>query len=182
MRMRCEHFLESYSDYVDGLLDESAQSECTEHVDGCPSCSRYARVMQEGVDLFRELPSAEPASDFSPRLQHRLYHVEDNIPWAAAHPGGSAAILAVAAVGLLSLFWLPFATQIPVEVQFAPVAVQAPEVPDHSPLFQDGPFFEPPRQPVLPVTTAALFTVRQPRLVIPQATHARTAKPDRSGR
>lgn len=179
--MNCEHFLESYSDYADGLLEDSAQSECTEHVDRCPSCSRYVRVMQQAVDVFRELPSAEPASDFAPRLRHRLYHVEDNIPWAAAHPGGSAAILAVAAVGLLSLFWLPFATQIPVEVQFAPVAVQAPDVPESSPLFQEGPFFEPPRQPVLSVATVSLIPVRRPRLVIPRTARESTSESVRPG-
>ena len=168
--MKCEQFLETYSDYVDGLLDETSATACGEHEGECPSCSRYARVMREGVDLFRELPEAEPASDFTPRLQHRLYHVEDNIPWAVAHPGGSAAVLAVAAVGLLSLFWLPFATQIPVEVQFAPVAVDAPDPAESSPLFEEPPFLEPPRQPLLPATTTALFTVNRPRLVVPATT------------
>ncbi len=179
--MKCEHFLESYSDYVDGLLDQAATTAFGQHVGQCPSCSNYARVMREGVDLFRELPAAEPATDFTPRLQHRLYHVEDNIPWAVAHPGGSAAVLAVAAVGLLSLFWLPFATQIPVEVQFAPVAVDAPEVPARSPLFDEPPFLAPPRQSVLPTTTAAMFMVRRPRLVVPTATLASddSSRPDR---
>ncbi len=165
--MTCEHFLESYSDYVDGLLDESAATACEAHAEACASCSRYSRVMQEAVGLFRELPPAEPAGDFTPRLQHRLYHVEDNIPWAAAHPGGSAAILAVAAVGMLSLFWLPFATRIPVEVEFPPVAVEVPEnMPVHA-LFLPGPHLDPPAQPALVPTGAAMFLLRRPRLVVP---------------
>jgi hypothetical protein len=134
--MNCDEYLELYSDFIDGILDEAATAECTEHQDACRSCGRYARVMREGVDLLRNLPTAKPASDFAPRLRHRLYHVEDNIPWAAAHPGGSAAVLAVAAVGLLSLFWLPFAAQIPVEVEFPPVAVDTPESPATPALFQ----------------------------------------------
>jgi len=177
--MKCEHFLESYSDYVDGLLEESAATACEEHADQCLSCSRYSRVMQEGVGLFRDLPAAHPASDFNPRLQHRLYHVEDNIPWAVAHPGGSAAVLAVAAVGMLSLFWLPFATRIPVEVEFAPVAVEAPENVPVDPLFQPGPHLETPAQPALLATSAAMFLVRRPRLVVPTATLASDAQPGR---
>jgi hypothetical protein len=61
-----------------------------------------------------------------------------------ARPGGSAALVAVAAVGLLAIVWLPFASRIPVEVELAPVSVSAPapatEVPS---LFSNGPFVTP---------------------------------------
>ena len=170
MHMKCEQYLESYSDYVDGLLDGSAAGACAEHASQCPSCSRYTRVMREGVDLFRDLPAAEPASDFTPRLQHRLYHVEDNIPWTVAHPGGSAAVVAVAAVGLLSLFWLPFATQIPVEVEFAPVAVQAPEAVPAASLFRSGPHLAPPRIQPFTLVGATGVAVAPARLDIPATT------------
>jgi len=62
------------------------------------------------------------------------------------------------------------------------IAVQAPDVTESSPLFQEGPFFEPPPQAMLPVTTAALFPVRRPRLVIPQSSRASTSEPVGSGR
>lgn len=182
MRMKCEHFLESYSDYVDGLLDEAAEIACDEHVTHCPSCSRYARVMQEGVDLLRELPAAKPATDFSPRLTHRLYHVADNIPWAVAHPGGSAAVLAVAAVGLLSLFWLPFATQIPVEVEFAPVAVDAPEVTPVAALFQPPPHLSMPEAELLPLAGRAAFAVVPARLEFAAEILASTSDSTQPGR
>jgi hypothetical protein len=58
--------------------------------------------------------------------------------------GGGAALVAMAAVGLLAVVWLPFASKIPVEVELAPVAVTAPatgaEVPS---LFSPGPFVTP---------------------------------------
>jgi len=182
MHMKCEQFLESYSDFVDGLLDQSADVACEEHETRCPSCSRYARVMREGVDLFRDLPAAETASDFSPRLRHRLYHVEDNIPWAAAHPGGSAAILAVAAVGLLSLFWLPFATQIPVEVQFAPVAVDTPEDVPVASLFQPGPHLESPTVKLLPLAGTTAFAVAPARIEFTTGIRASATDSTQQGR
>ena len=53
-------------------------------------------------------------------------------------------MVAVAAVGLLALVWLPFASRIPVEVELAPVAVTAPSPADDVPsLFSDGPFVAP---------------------------------------
>ncbi len=143
--MDCERFLERYSDFVDGLLDEARISECESHLEECPACARYSHVVDTGLRIFRDLPEAEPARDFAGRLRHRLYHVEDSIPWATRHPGGSAALFAVAAVGLLSLFWLPFATQMPVEVEFAPVAVAVPQSPAAAALFRGGPFFDTPR-------------------------------------
>lgn len=127
--MECKDFLEGYSAYRDGLVDEAQREAFRTHAERCDSCARYDRVVRKGTDVLRDLPQVDPPSDFLARLQHRIYHIEDGIPLSSAFEGGSAAVLAVAAVGLLALAWMPFAVQAPVEVELPAVAVDAPERP-----------------------------------------------------
>lgn len=139
--MDCESFISGYSEYRDGLLTSEDRAVYVSHLASCASCARYDRVVRCGIDIMRSMPPADSSDDFVARLQHRLYHVEDGIPMSAPRFGGSAALVGVAAVGLLALFWLPFAASVPVELQLPAVAVETPpavgEVP---PLFQRGPF------------------------------------------
>lgn len=147
--MECKDFLDGYSAYRDGLLDETERDAFRAHADSCDSCARYDRVVRKGTDVLRDLPTVEPPSDFLARLQHRIYHIEDGIPLSSTFRGGSAAVVAVAAVGLLALAWLPFAAQAPVEVELPTVAVDAPERPtarttaDARELVNPGPFVRP---------------------------------------
>lgn len=141
--MDCDQFLEGYSDYRDDWLDPGERERFEAHMEACESCARYDRVVQRGLEILRDLPEVTPSSDFLPRLQHRIYHIEDGIPLRSAHPGGSAALVAVAAVGLLALAWLPFATRVPIEVELPAVAVDPPAVErsERVPsLFGEGPF------------------------------------------
>ncbi len=124
--MECERFLEGYSDYLDGLTSADSAREFEQHLRICGRCQRYDRVMKQGLALCRDLPEVDAAPDFLPRLRHRIYHIEDGIPLATMRSGGSAALVAVAAVGLLALAWLPFATTVPVEVELPAVAARAP--------------------------------------------------------
>ena len=141
--MDCEEFLRGYSDYADGIGRREELRAFELHHGSCPNCARYDRIVRQGTDLFRELPRPDTSPDFLPRLRHRLYHVDDHAV-LGARPGGSAALVAVAAVGLLALVWLPFASRIPVEVELAPVAVTAPSFIDEVPsLFSSGPFVAP---------------------------------------
>lgn len=144
--MECKEFLEGYSSYLDGLASKDRQRAFREHIEGCESCARYDRVVQRGLRVFRNLPRLDPSPDFLPRLRHRIYHIQDDIPTRSMRHGGSAALLAVAAVGLLALAWLPFASQVPIEVQLPEVAVERP-APAHDAtvpsLFDRGPFVTP---------------------------------------
>lgn len=124
--MECEAFLEGYSDYLDGLLGAATEEEFERHIRECEHCARYDRVVQRGLALCHELPDIDGSPDFLPRLRHRIYHLEDGIPMSSVRPGGSAALVAVAAVGLLAFAWLPFATSVPVEVELPAVAARAP--------------------------------------------------------
>lgn len=144
--MECKEFLEGYSAYLDGVVSREEEEAFRQHLERCEACARYDRVVQRGIEIFRNLPRPDPSPDFLPRLRHRLYHIEDGIPFDAARHGGSAALVAVAAVGLLALAWLPFATRMPVEVELPAVAVEAPpaeterELPS---LLDSGPFVAP---------------------------------------
>lgn len=141
--MHCERFLARYSEYRDGLLPPEDKAEFEAHVEECTCCARYHRVMEEGLHLLSSIPSAETSDDFMPRLRHRLYGVDAGIvqPFGG-RLGGNAALIGVAAVGLLALFWLPFASTVPVEMELPPVAVQAPSpgADDVPALFRQGPF------------------------------------------
>lgn len=142
--MQCEDFLEGYSDFVDGRLEPPEHGTFEAHLDRCESCARYDRVVQRGLFIYRNLPELKPSPDFVPRLRHRLYHVDDQGRFTRTTPVGSAALVAVAAVGFLAVAWLPFATRLSVEVTLPPVAVEAPpgemELPS---LFGRGPFIRP---------------------------------------
>lgn len=148
--MRCTGFLEEYTDFRDGLLGPDRESEIRAHLDDCSSCRRYDKVVRDGLSLLSELPEAEASGDFMPRLQHRLYNVDQGVLDTSSNRFlGSAALVAVAAVGLLALFWLPFAASVPVELELPAVAVDRPpeqvvtgenQVPS---LLRTGPFVTP---------------------------------------
>ena len=77
-----------------------------------------------------------------PRLRHRLYNVDCGVAEGRRSFGGSAALVGVAAVGLLALFWRPFAASVPLEMELPAVSAQFPppgsvELPS---LFRSGPF------------------------------------------
>ncbi|MFQ5746626.1 MAG: anti-sigma factor family protein [Gemmatimonadota bacterium] len=140
--MNCEGFLAAYSDFRDGLIGPGETAALEDHLESCPACARYDRVMRRGLELLESLPSAESSADFMPRLRHRLYNVDDGVIASSRRRGGSAALAGVAAVGLLALFWLPFAASVPVELELPPVAVDTPPEPGPAlpSLFDEGPF------------------------------------------
>lgn len=123
--MDCKAFLDTYTEYRDGLLDDLHVAEANQHLATCESCTRYDRVFCRGIELLHTLPIAESAEDFMPRLRHRLYNVDDGIYKASRRQlGGSAALIGVASVGLLALLWLPFTTRTSVEFQLQAVAAE----------------------------------------------------------
>lgn len=146
--MRCREFVEGYSEFRDDRLRPERERRYRTHLRACPSCARYDRVVTRGVEVFNELPTPSPSDDFFPRLKHRIYHVQDGIPMSTDWPAGSAALVAVATVGLLALSWLPFAARASVEVQLPAVAAERPEGGSPAPaaevsLFRSGPFVAP---------------------------------------
>lgn len=138
--MLCDAFIQNYSDFRDRLIDEALRREYERHLVECEKCCRYDRVVERGVAVYCDLPAATASPDFMPRLQHRIYHVEDAARLTSKRALGSAALVAVAGVGFLAVTWLPFATRMSVEIQLPTVAVDAPATAGPANLFSPGPY------------------------------------------
>lgn len=105
--MTCQEFLARHAEYMDELLTPSELARWEAHLSACASCARYDRVVRKGVQLFRAAPQIEPSPDFFPRLQHRIYNLEDDLRSGHRGPGaGAMASLAIAGV-LAFLAWSP---------------------------------------------------------------------------
>jgi anti-sigma factor RsiW len=164
MHCDCDRFIQEYSEYRDGVLTPDREAEFREHVAACPCCARYDRVLRAAGELLAQMPCAEPDEDFMPRLQHRLYNIDEGLGDMPANRfAGAAALVGVAAVGILALFWLPFAAAVPMEMQLDPVAAYVPppaaeEVPS---LFRRGHFVDSPASQVRILESGAV--IWQPR-------------------
>ena len=99
--MTCRQCLERYSDFLDETMTASEMARCRAHLERCPSCARYQRVMRNGLELVRALPPVEPSADFGDRLRHGIYRVRDEAPerrrGSALAVGVAVATLAAAA-------------------------------------------------------------------------------------
>jgi hypothetical protein len=72
--VNCERFLDDYSSFRDGLLPMREMAAFRAHLDECPCCAHYDRVVCEGVEVLHALPQLEVSEDFGARLQHRIWH------------------------------------------------------------------------------------------------------------
>lgn len=122
----CKDFLERYTDYVDGALAADERCRFDAHLEGCRSCRRYRRVMTRGLAAWRALPRATTSPDFLPRLQHRLYHIDESPKRSWQRQAGRAAAIALASAGLFTLGVSNGSQPLLVEVQLPPVMVDAP--------------------------------------------------------
>jgi hypothetical protein len=135
----CERFLEEYSEFRDGFLSPDEDRAFEAHLDACASCARYDRVVQRGARLLCELPELEPSEDFAARLQHRIFHVEEEMraPGRGFSGVPTSAVASIAAV-LAMAAWLPLLRSGGGLHELPPVAARAPYA-DHPPLLVAGP-------------------------------------------
>ena len=131
MTVNCARFVELYSDFRDQNLDVESLVALDDHVRSCISCARYDRVVRGGVELLSASPQIEPSADFFPRLQHRIFHLEDSrAALGRRASGASIATLGIAAA-LTVAAWVPsFAPD--AQVGPATVAAVAEPVPAQS--------------------------------------------------
>jgi anti-sigma factor RsiW len=126
--MDCARFLDSYSDFADGLLDERAEIELFQHMAECPACQRLHAAYVAGCGALRRLHDVRPAPDFGSRLTARLQREESGTPVA-----GPAALLAglLLVAGAAGTGWWLIGprTDLPMIATSAPRAIQ-----HHSPL------------------------------------------------
>jgi hypothetical protein len=129
--MDCDTFLDGHSDFRDGLLTLPDRVVFQAHLRECASCARYDRVVDKGVRVLRDRPALEVSDDFMDRLQHRLYHVEDEMAAARRRRGpvsrgAVAALAAAASVAALALLPRLYPGAAPTVTMLPSVAATAP--------------------------------------------------------
>jgi len=121
--MDCSEFLELYSDYRDGRLeDASVARSVREHLRDCDACMRYDAVICRGVMTLRSTDELEPRKSVPFRGLHVL---PDSADPASPMPARFAGAMMVAAA-LALLLW-PQAPEEPIES--APIAIAEPAPP-----------------------------------------------------
>lgn len=105
----CAEFLARFSEYWDDFDRPAERVEMEAHLARCSRCRGYARAFRDGVQLVRSLPTLEVPEDFRPRLDHRIYHLEDGAAIAMGTVGSGATTLAVVAMAALLAIvaWTP---------------------------------------------------------------------------
>lgn len=124
--MVCKDFVERFTEYLDGALAAGERRHFDTHLEDCGACRRYERVLTRGLAAWRALPRAKTSDDFLPRLQHRLYHVDEPPKRSWRGQLGRAAVIAVASAGLFTLGVSNGSQPLLVEVQLPPVMADVP--------------------------------------------------------
>lgn len=127
--MTCSDFLRSFSDYVDGLGTSSFREDADRHLDDCPACRRYLEVFERGTSLLRSFPEVEVSDDFRPRLQHRIYHVDDARSLFGGPSGSATTAVTVLGMAVLLVLaaWSPVLVTRDMIVEMSPIVVTEPE-------------------------------------------------------
>jgi hypothetical protein len=127
--MTCTEFQNRFSDYYDGTGEPAFMAKASSHLDGCPECRRYRDVVEQGIQILKAVPAPSVSDDFLPRLQHRIYHLEDGQALSRGETAGSATSTTTAlliAMLIAAAAWSPALMRAP-EVQLEPVVVTRPE-------------------------------------------------------
>jgi hypothetical protein len=116
------------------------------HLAGCSVCARYLHIVEEGVAVLRALPAVEPSEDFLPRLQHRLYGIQNEYGVSRRNSSGTSLVLAMALAVLIALgAWLPVLRPRLALVELPPTIALTPDQPPPVPsLFRTGPLLTAP--------------------------------------
>ena len=127
--MECKSFLEGFTDYRDGVASESFRTAAEEHLDACPECRRYQRVVERGLQVLKR-ERLEIPDDFRPRLRHRLFHVDDEVALQRHANSGATgfAVLGIAMV-LTAAAWSPLLRPPAPTVELSPIVVSRPPAP-----------------------------------------------------
>jgi hypothetical protein len=124
--MDCTDFIARFSEYFDGTGPEDFLRDAREHEASCERCGRYRRVVEEGSALLKDLPDVDLEEDFAPRLQHRLYHVDEDLSVGRQGSSGTSAFTALGMAILVTVVaWSPMLKHEPV-VELDPIEVTRP--------------------------------------------------------
>jgi anti-sigma factor RsiW len=130
--MNCSEVVGRFTEYLDGNTSPDDAAAIQTHLDGCASCVRYRNVVIHGADLLRALPEPELREDFEPRLQHRLFHVDDERVLGIHSSSGTPAMTVLGiALLLTAVAWSPTLFSGAPVVELAPIVVD--RAPNRSP-------------------------------------------------
>jgi hypothetical protein len=149
--MNCSEFLSQFSEFYDAPNGAPVRKEAEAHMAACGKCARYKEVVTRSVALLHAMPRAELAESFRPRLQHRLFHLDDG--GSVARPGKGSATPAVTVLGMAILLtavaWSPKIGGGVPEVELPAIVVSGPPMPEL--LFEpDAPGFTPVSSDLFP--------------------------------
>jgi hypothetical protein len=145
--MICSEFLSRFSEFYDAPIGAPERLEAEAHVASCEKCARYREVVSRSVALLNAMPKAELAESFRPRLQHRLFHLDDGSSVAQAGRGSATPAVTVLGMAILltAVAWSPtIGSGIP-EVALPAIVVSGPPMP--------APFFDPDALGSTPVSS-----------------------------
>ena len=157
--MDCRDFREKHFAFVDDTLPGIELVGMQMHLLECESCSRHDANIRRSLMLFRSLPTIEPSSGFSARLDQKLQ--EARLADAAAMRGTRTRRLA-AAVTITSAVMLAYIgvslrhVDTPQDILFPPVVATALD-PAALSMAEPAPEMVASVPAGLPMWTAALF-------------------------
>ena len=99
--MTCTELHDRFSDYFDGTGDPSFLGDADAHLDGCADCRRYHAILTAGTQILKSAPQLAVSGDFFPRLQHRIFHLEDGPALGSERTGSATTISAAVAIAAL---------------------------------------------------------------------------------
>lgn len=123
--MECNGFLERFSEFHDGGAADADAFE--RHMGECEGCRRYADSVKRSLALLRGIPGVTVGEDFRPRLQHRIYHLQEDL--ARRRRGASFTRLGVAFAATILLVlavWGPELVRETPEVALPAIVVSEP--------------------------------------------------------
>jgi len=124
--MNCREFIARFSEYYDGTGPKDFLREARRHEGSCERCGRYRHVVEKGAALLKDLPGVDLEEDFTPRLQHRLYHVDEELAQGRQGSSGTTALTALGmAIVVTVVAWSPALRHEPV-VELDPIEVTEP--------------------------------------------------------
>ena len=123
--MDCNGFLERFSEFHDGEATDAGAFE--QHMAECAGCRRYADAVKQSLVLLRAVPGVVVGEDFHPRLQHRIYHIQEDLARRRRSASFTRLGVAFAATILLALaVWGPELVRETPQVALPPIVVSDP--------------------------------------------------------
>jgi hypothetical protein len=126
--MDCKRYLSQFSEFFDGGAEAGVSEEMEAHCSACERCRTYTDILKAGGNLLRALPTLDVPPDFRPRLDHRIFHLEDGASIARESMGTGATTVSVLAVAVLVALsaWAPAVNVVDRAVEFPTVVVAEP--------------------------------------------------------